>query len=48
MQSVESGINEDVYRVLGVSESVKSKTSYGGTTPKNVLAQAHNARKRFL
>lgn len=48
MQSVEPGINEDVYRVLGVSESVKSKTSYGGTTPKNVLAQAHNARKRFL
>ena len=48
MQSVEPGINKDVYSVLGVLESVTSKTSYGGTTPQNVLAQAQNARKRFL
>ena len=48
MQSVEPGINKDVYSVLGVLESVTSKTSYGGTTPQNVLTQAQNARKRFL
>jgi argininosuccinate lyase len=44
MQAVEPGITQDVYNVLGVENSVKSRTSYGGTAPKNVRAQA----KRWL
>jgi len=44
MQSVEPAITEDVYGVLGVENSVKSRMSYGGTAPKQVKAQA----KRWL
>jgi argininosuccinate lyase len=44
MQAVEPQITKDVYDVLGVENSVKSRTSYGGTAPKNVRAQA----KRWL
>jgi len=48
MQSVESQITDDVFSVLGVAESVSSRTSYGGTAPDNVLAQVKSARERFL
>ncbi len=48
MQSVEASINEDVYSVLGVENSVASRTSTGGTAPANVAAAAKAARKRFL
>ncbi len=44
MRSVEPRITQDVYDVLGVENSVRSRTSYGGTAPKNVRAQA----KRWL
>ena len=37
MQSVEPRITGDVYGVLSVENSVKSRTSYGGTSPQNVL-----------
>ena len=47
MQSVESGITEDVFAVLGVDKSVASRTSEGGTAPANVAAAAALARKRF-
>jgi argininosuccinate lyase len=40
MQAIEPRINEDVFSVLSVERSVKSRTSYGGTAPKNVRAQA--------
>jgi argininosuccinate lyase len=40
MQSVERRITEDVFGVLGVERSVKSRTSYGGTAPANVRKQA--------
>jgi argininosuccinate lyase len=40
MQSVEPRIDEDVFTVLSVERSVKSRVSYGGTAPKNVAAQA--------
>jgi len=40
MQSVEPGITADVQAVLGVENSVASRTSYGGTAPRNVRAQA--------
>jgi argininosuccinate lyase len=39
MQSVHPGITKDVYDVLGVANSVKSRTSYGGTSPAQVRAQ---------
>jgi len=40
MQSVEAGISDDVFSVLTVEASVASRTSYGGTAPANVAAQA--------
>ncbi len=40
MQSVEAAINETVFEVLSVEKSVASRTSYGGTAPDNVRAQA--------
>ena len=36
MQSVHGEITEDVYTVLGVENSVASRTSFGGTSPENV------------
>ncbi len=40
MQAVHAEIDDRVYSVLSVDKSVKSRTSYGGTSPKNVRAQA--------
>ncbi len=40
MREIEPRISEDVFTVLSVDRSVKSRTSYGGTAPKNVRAQA--------
>src|SRR5476649_393420 len=40
MQAIEPKITADVFGVLSVESSVKSRSSYGGTAPKNVLAQA--------
>jgi argininosuccinate lyase len=40
MQSVEPRITAEVFSVLGVDQSVRSRTSYGGTSPANVIAQA--------
>jgi argininosuccinate lyase len=40
MQSVEPRITQEVFDVLGVEKSVKSRVSYGGTAPKNVKMQA--------
>ncbi|MCM2563012.1 argininosuccinate lyase [Lutimaribacter sp. EGI FJ00015] len=39
MQSVHSNITADVFTVLGVENSVASRTSYGGTAPEQVRAQ---------
>ncbi len=47
MQSVEPRITEDVFDVLGVERSVKSRTSYGGTAPANVRRQAKAWLKRL-
>ncbi len=44
MQKIEPRITKDVFDVLSVSSSVKSRTSFGGTAPKNVRAAA----KRWL
>jgi argininosuccinate lyase len=40
MREIEPRISDDVFTVLSVDRSVKSRTSYGGTAPKNVRAQA--------
>ena len=48
MQVVEPKITDDVFSVLAVKDSVKSRTSHGGTAPKNVLIEVKNARARFL
>ena len=47
MQEVESKITADALRALSVESSVKSRTSFGGTAPKNVLAQAKTWAKRL-
>ncbi|MDM7932524.1 argininosuccinate lyase [Tabrizicola sp.] len=39
MQTVHAGIRADVFAVLGVENSVRSRTSYGGTAPDQVRAQ---------
>ncbi len=40
MQSIEPRIGDEIYAVLGVDNSVKSRTSEGGTAPGNVLREA--------
>ncbi len=40
MQAIEPRMTEDVYGVLSVNNSVSSRTSYGGTAPKNVRREA--------
>ncbi|HEX9857810.1 MAG TPA: argininosuccinate lyase, partial [Paracoccaceae bacterium] len=39
MQNVHAGIRADVFDVLGVQNSVRSRVSYGGTAPDQVRAQ---------
>lgn len=39
MQTVHSAINDTVFEVLGVQNSVASRVSYGGTAPSQVRAQ---------
>jgi argininosuccinate lyase len=48
MQAVEPRIDKSVFRVLGVENSVASRTSYGGTAPANVKKAVAAARRRFL
>lgn len=40
MRDVEPGVTDEVYKVLGVDNSVASRTSFGGTAPGNVRAAA--------
>ncbi len=48
MQRVETRITEDVFSVLGVDNSVASRTSFGGTAPDNVRKAAAAAKKKYL
>ncbi|NVJ90358.1 MAG: argininosuccinate lyase [Methylocystaceae bacterium] len=48
MQTVDAAITKDVYDVLTIDASVRSRTSFGGTAPDNVRHQVLDARKRFL
>jgi argininosuccinate lyase len=47
MQEVEPRITEDAIAALSVQSSVKSRTSFGGTAPKNVRSQAKAWLKRL-
>ena len=47
MQKIEGKIRADVYSVLSVENSVKSRTSYGGTAPQNVRKMARAWLKRL-
>ena len=48
MQGVEAAIDERVFDVLGVEQSVASRQSYGGTAPDQVRAAILRARERWL
>jgi argininosuccinate lyase len=41
MQAVEKRISKEVFAVLTVDNSVKSRGSHGGTAPKNVRREAN-------
>jgi argininosuccinate lyase len=47
MQGIEPKITADALKVLSVEASVKSRTSFGGTAPRNVAAQAKAWLKRL-
>jgi argininosuccinate lyase len=40
MREIEPRVTDDVFGVLSVDKSVKSRTTFGGTAPKNVRTQA--------
>ncbi len=48
MQAIEARITQDVFEVLSVDASVRSRTSLGGTAPARVREAAAAARERFL
>ena len=47
MQAIEPRISTEVYAVLGPRQSVKSRTSHGGTAPENVRREARKWLKRL-
>ena len=47
LQSIESRITDEVFSVLGVDQSVASRTSFGGTAPDNVRKQAQRWLERL-
>jgi argininosuccinate lyase len=47
LQGIEPRISAEVYHVLGARQSVKSRTSYGGTAPENVRKQARRWLKQL-
>jgi argininosuccinate lyase len=47
MRAVEPNITEEVFGVLSATNSVRSRTSYGGTAPRNVRIQAKRWLKRL-
>jgi argininosuccinate lyase len=47
MQAIDKRIIDDVFSVLSVGRSVKSRTSFGGTAPGNVRGQARKWLKKL-
>ena len=48
MQKIEPRIKEDIYSVLTVENSVKSRSSYGGTAPLQVEVALKEAKKKYV
>ena len=48
IQGVVPNADTEILEVLKIHNSVSSRTSYGGTAPKNVLKAIKSAKKRFL
>lgn len=48
MQSVEPQITDSIFDVLTVEKSVKSRRSYGGTSPENVKKAADIAYEKYI
>ena len=46
-KDIDERITSQVFKVLGVENSVKSRTSFGGTAPANVMAQVAGWRERL-
>jgi argininosuccinate lyase len=47
LRSIHPGITDDVFSVLSVQSSVKSRTSFGGTAPAEVRRQIRYWKKRL-
>jgi argininosuccinate lyase len=47
LQSIHAGITEDIFSVLSVQNSVKSRESFGGTAPAQVRRQVRYWKKRL-
>ena len=47
MQAVHAGITQEVFGVLGVENSVRSRMSFGGTSPVRVMEQITLWKKRL-
>ncbi|MEM1305932.1 MAG: argininosuccinate lyase [Pseudomonadota bacterium] len=47
MQAVQPRITADIFKVLGVDNSVRSRTSFGGTAPQLVRKSARSWRRRL-
>ncbi|WP_395449868.1 argininosuccinate lyase [Aminobacter sp. UC22_36] len=47
LQSIHAGITSDIFSVLSVQNSVKSRTSFGGTAPVEVKKQIRYWKKRL-
>jgi argininosuccinate lyase len=47
MQKVEPNIDDGLFSVLSVDQSVASRTSFGGTAPETVKRAIAEARERF-
>ena len=47
LQEIEPAVTAEVFEVLGVEKSVRSRVSFGGTAPQNVVIQARGWKKRL-
>jgi len=48
MRAIEPRISEEVFEVLRVENSVKSRASHGGTAPEQVRRAIARAKERYL
>ena len=48
LQSLHPAITDDIYSVLSVSNSVRSRKSFGGTAPAEVRRQIKYWKKRLV